>query len=168
MQAMLLISQWDKFSQLWIAQEKSTPEQCTEDHGKRDFEETCADAHVSRNCTSQIADQQNSAESCGARNQVENRANGQDDSEGNNDAFWISELDGGFHDKLRLEQFHAAIEEKKQCGQRAENPACPKRFSRNTMGLAIRLRDGIGWHIIEFLRSFARVIGSHRGTHQRL
>jgi hypothetical protein len=144
MQAMLLMSQRDKFSQLWIAQEKPTPEQRTKDDGKYDFKQAGADSRVSRNRTSQIAGHQNSAENCGARNQVENRANGQDDSEGNNDAFWISELDGGFHDKLRLEQFHAAIEEKKQCGQRAENPACPKRFSRNTMGLAIRLRDGIG------------------------
>ena len=105
-----------------------------------------------RNRASEITGQQYRTEDRGARNQIENRANGQDDSERNNHALGISKLDGWFYHELRLEQFHGAVEKEKKGGQRTEKPTAPKCFSRNTVGAGFWLRTGIGLHILNSCR----------------
>src|SRR3954452_20354177 len=134
-----LAPQRDQSAQPDIAQVQAAPDQHAEEDREEDREPALLGAHVGRDRAAEIAGQQDRSQDGGARDDVEERRDEQDDSQAEDHARRIPELDHGLHHRRRLNELRAAVEQQEQHRQGAHGPSGPEHLVRDGSRLGARL-----------------------------
>src|SRR5262245_59291234 len=81
---------------------------------------------MGRDGTAQISGEEHGAEYRGPRQKIEQRADQKYQTDPDNDAFRVAQLQRGVDDDTRFEQLHDAVDQEEQCWQGGQDPTGPK------------------------------------------